>query len=200
MSFFTDAGIFLTVLALAGTFGCTVRPSPTQPHALLVVLGNEPLDDQTPTVDMIARVKLAVSFQHQHPGTLMIFTGGRTAGQVTEAALMWQIARSLGVPEASVQLEDQAESTRQNAEFTAPMVGKLVPLPNPIYIVSKADHLTWALPLFRAWPILKSAEPLACTVNRQDSIAQMQEYLRNHDNPRVQSRLQKLQAEIKGVD
>jgi hypothetical protein len=149
---------------------------------------------------MIARVKLAVSFQQQHPGTRMIFTGGRTAGAVSEAALMWQIARSLGVAETSVRLEEQAESTRQNAAFTAPMVQSFGPLPRPIYIVSKADHLAWALPLFQAYPVFKDAQPLACKVDRQDSIAQMQEYLRHHDNPRVQARLQKLQAEIKGVD
>ena len=202
MSLGTPLTLLLGLLALAATGVCPAAPTPppATPPALLIVLGNEPLDDQTPTVDMIARVMLAVKYQQQHPGTSMIFTGGATVGQVSEAAMMWHLAQSQGVAESSVRLEERADSTRQNAEFTAAMVQSLVPAPQSIYIVSKADHLTWALPLFRACPVFKAAQPLACTVDRQASMAQMQEYLRHHDNPRVRERLQKLQAEIKGVD
>ncbi len=202
MSLGTPLTLLLILLTLAATCGGTAGPTaaPATPPALLIVLGNEPLDDQTPTVDMIARVTLAVKYQQQHPGTLLLFTGGATAGKVSEAAMMWHLAQSQGVAESSVRLEKKANSTRQNAEFTAPMVQAMVPAPRPIYIVSKADHLNWALPLFQAYPVFKDAQPLACAMDRQASIDQMQEYLRQHDNPRVRERLQKMEAEIKGVD
>ncbi len=51
---------------------------------VLVVLGNEPLDDHTPTVDMIARVKKAVEFYRANPDSLLVLTGGATAGGVSE--------------------------------------------------------------------------------------------------------------------
>ena len=65
---------------------------------ILVVLGNEPLDDATPTIDTMTRVRKAVKFFSVHPSSILIFTGGPTANKVTEAQVMANYAMSLGVP------------------------------------------------------------------------------------------------------
>ncbi len=110
----------LAVFLVLPLSGCG-RPDDPEPvkspfDTVLIVLGNEPLDDQTPTVDTIARVAKAVAFQEENPATL------------------------------------------------------------------------------------KSAEPLACRVDRADSIAQMEAYLKTHDSARVRRRLQQLKKGVKGVD
>ena len=63
-------------------------------EAVLIVLGNEPLDDSTPTVDMIARVNKAVEYLEEHPTSILLFSGGPTAGTNTEARMMAGLAMS----------------------------------------------------------------------------------------------------------
>ena len=56
------------------------------------------------------------------------------------------------------------------------------------------------MPIFRKHEVFRTAEPLACDVSRADTIAQMREYLKNHDNPRVRQRLQWLMEGTQGPD
>jgi len=165
---------------------------------VLVVLGNEPLDESTPTVDMIARVKKAAAYQREQPKSLLVFTGGTTVGSMSEARMMADIALAEGVPVDSVRLEEKARTTEQNAQLTA----KIVRDANArrILIVSKRAHLEWAMPLFKELEVFSTAEPLACEVGPADSIAQMEQYLKDHDSPRVRERLQKLRIGAKGTD
>ncbi len=165
---------------------------------VLVVLGNEPLDDATPTVDTVARVTKAVEFQKEHPASLLVFTGGPTAGNTSEARMMADLAIAQGVPEKSIRLEEKARSTSQNASLTARLIRQVNP--RRVLIVSKADHLEWAMPRFKRFPEFRKAEPLASTVDRADSIAQMEAYLKEHDSARVRSRLGNLEKGVKGVD
>jgi uncharacterized SAM-binding protein YcdF (DUF218 family) len=173
------------------TAGETIQADKTPVGTILVVLGNEPLDDQTPTVDMIARVKKAVEFHKANPNSLLILTGGPTVGEVSEARMMAEIAFASGVSTNSARLEERARSTPENASLTAKIVGTFNPI--HILIVSKADHLSWAMPIFRKYSVFTNAEPLACTVDNKDSIAQMREYLVVHpENNRVRERLRQL--------
>ena len=55
------------------------------------------------------------------------------------------------------------------------------------------------MPIFRGVDVFKNAEPFSCHVDRGDSIAQMEEYLKTHENPRVRERLQKLKDGVKGT-
>ena len=61
-----------------------ISKQPLNP-VVLVVLGNEPLDDLTPTVDTASRVRKAVEVHRDHPGSIIVFSGGPTAGKTTEA-------------------------------------------------------------------------------------------------------------------
>ena len=166
---------------------------------ILVVLGNEPLDDHTPTVDMIARVKKAVEFYKANPDSLLVLTGGATAGGVSEARMMADIAFASGVSTNSSRLEESARSTPENASLAAKIVGTF--RTSRILIVSKADHLDWAMPIFRKYSVFTNAEALACIIDDKDSIAQMREYLVTHpENNRVRERLRQLVKRDKGAD
>lgn len=190
------------LLALLPCPGCQDRPD-ARPAArfdtVLIVLGNEPLDDTTPTVDMIARVAKAVEFHRQQPASLLILTGGPTIGTNSEARLMADLALRQGVDPAHIQLEEQARTTRENASFTATKVSLMNP--RHVLIVSKDSHLAWAMPLFRKEDAFRTAEPLPCTVPAAASIAQMKEYLDSHpENRRVRERLQGLELGRRGTD
>ena len=166
---------------------------------VLVVLGNEPLDDSTPTIDMVRRVTKAVEFQQQHPKTLLLFTGGPTAGTNSEARMMATIAVSQGVTTNTICLEEEARFTQENARFSARLVEPIHP--RRILIVSKSDHLDWAMANFQREEVFRTAQPLACQVPTADSIAQMKTYLSQHpDNQRVLYRLQALQDGRRGTD
>jgi hypothetical protein len=165
---------------------------------VLIVLGDEPLDDATPTADMVARVERAVAFQKGHAAALLVFTGGPTAGTSTEARMMANLAIARGVPADAIRLEEHARSTGENARFTAELVRHVDP--KRILIVSKDDHLQWAIPIFTKVDAFRAAQPLPCHVDRAECIGQMEEYLSEHDSPRVQRRLQNLREGIRGTD
>ncbi|MDZ4242781.1 MAG: YdcF family protein [Candidatus Omnitrophota bacterium] len=167
--------------------------------AVLIVLGNEPLDGQTPTLDMVARVKKAAEFFKANPDSVLILTGGPTAGGISEARMMADLALAEGVPEDVLLLEEQARTTSENADLAAGLLRGRDP--GRILIVSKADHLEWAVPIFQEKEVFKNAEALACEVDRADSIAQMREYLKGHpENQRVKARLDALVQGVKGTD
>lgn len=166
--------------------------------SVLIVLGNEPLDDSTPTVDTIARVNKAVEFWKADTNAIIVFTGGPTAGKTTEARMMADLATASGVPSESMMIEGKATSTEANARLSAQMIKNIKA--QRILIVSKADHLEWAMPIFRKVEVFRSAEPLPCVVTREASIAQMREYLKTHDSPRVRQRLEMLEHGTQGTD
>ena len=188
----------LVVLLFSGCSAEEAAQNGPSFDTVLVVLGNEPLDDSTPTVDTIARVNKAVAFHGENPATLLVFTGGPTAGTNTEARMMADLAVAQGISTNSICLEDKARSTQQNARLTAKLIRQVTP--KRILIVSKSDHLDWAMPIFRRIDEFSAAESLACQVERADSIAQMEDYLKTHDSPRVRQRLQQLKDGVKGTD
>src|SRR5712671_686953 len=106
---------FLILYALTQEVFCEAGDavSKTTVDTVLVVLGNQPLDDHTPTVDMIARVNKAVEFHKANLGTVLVFTGGPTAGVVSEARMMADLAIASGVSSNAVRLEENARSTSE---------------------------------------------------------------------------------------
>ena len=178
--------------------------------AVLIVLGNEPLDDQTPTVDTMNRVQKAVDYYKARPpgSTLLIFTGGPTAGTKTEALTMSEYAQRQGVPLAAIRLEEKARSTKQNALLSARLLLREGVRPTEVYVVSKADHLRWALPLFKARDVpgqlFQGALALPSSVTKEDVMRQMQQYIADHPDgrrtARVQLRLDMLKKGVQGID
>ena len=187
----------------------TASPSKSPYKSVLVVLGNEPLDDQTPTIDTMDRVKKAVAYYEKNPTTtLLIFTGGPTAGKTTEAMMMSQYAQSLGVKEKDIRLEEKARSTKQNALLSARLLIREGITPKETFVVSKADHLTWAMALFKGNDVpqrlFEDSIAMPCTVKKEDVMQQMNEYISTHEGhpriPRIKIRLEMLRKGQQGID
>jgi uncharacterized SAM-binding protein YcdF (DUF218 family) len=187
------------LFAVGRGYGVEVQQGTVSPsyNCVLVVLGNEPLDDKTPTITMILRVKKAVEFYKEHPGSLLIFTGGKANGNISEARMMADIGRSLGVSTNWFRLEEDSRTTEENARLTAAVLAHVQT--KRIYIVSDPEHLEWAMNVFKKFDVFKTAEPLASVFDRAKSIDQMRDYLAHHDSPRVRERMERLLSGSKGA-
>ena len=153
------------------------------------------------------RVDAAAAFynkQTNKENTILIFTGGPTVGKKTEASVMAEYAmRTYHIPSKNIILEEKARSTQENAILVAKIIEKNIALHTAMaWIVSKKDHLDWAMPLFKkAHVMYKNAKGLPSFIDRKDSIADMNEYLKTHENnQRVRWRMQNLIKGIQGID
>ena len=112
---------------------------------ILIVLGNEPLDDNTPTIDTMKRVDAAGIFYNRQINkekTIVIFTGGPTAGKKTEASVMADYAiKKYNIPINCMIKEEKARSTQENAVLVAKILENKNIKSEKIFIVSKNDHL-----------------------------------------------------------
>ena len=167
-------------------------------HTAFVVLGNRPLHDSTPTVDMIQRVLTAVPNVKGRTNVALVLTGGPTEGPVSEARMMALIAQSRGVAREQILLEEESWTTGRNAALTAPIIERLGI--KTIFIVSKKSHLAFAMKEFRKYDVYREAIPLESPEVRADSIRQMADYLKLHKNPGVETRMEALKADSHGVD
>jgi uncharacterized SAM-binding protein YcdF (DUF218 family) len=199
-----------------------------------IVLGNMPLDATTITVDTLARVRQAVAYVlgvsassvsigGRDPVAVesgwpsVVFSGGRTAGYISEALQMALVAGSMGLPLASVTLEERSMSTEQNALFVAQILkerldkGLVKEDSLSVSVVSKQDHLSWALPIFQRVGLeqglecLVNATALPAAVDPHDVIAQMDQFLSRLDvdegvKSAVRLRRDNLIKGVRGID
>jgi len=85
------------------------------------------------------RVEKAAELYHQGYGKYFVISGGITYNDVTAAQLMKDHALQLGIPEKAIVLEDRADSTYENAEFTRQII-KSYPIHSAI-VVSSNFHM-----------------------------------------------------------
>jgi uncharacterized SAM-binding protein YcdF (DUF218 family) len=85
------------------------------------------------------RVEKAAELYHQGYGKYFVISGGIIYNDVTAAQLMKDHALQLGVPEKAIVLEDRADSTYENAEFTRQII-KSYPIHSAI-VVSSDFHM-----------------------------------------------------------
>jgi len=147
---------------------------------------------------MVRRVETAVACATNHPRCLLVMTGGPTAGRLSEATIMARLAVERGLSPRDIVLEEAAQSTGENASLTAPILERFGV--TNILIGSKRSHLDVALARFRAYPVFRQAQPLLVVVTDEESVRQMEDYLRGHDNPEVRKRLDALRGGIHGID
>lgn len=176
----------------------TAATPPPQFRTVFVVLGNLPLDDSTPTVDMLQRLFTAIPNVRGRRDAALVLTGAPTAGPISEARMMALIALSRGVAREQIILEEESWTTGRNAALTAPIVERLGA--KSVFIVSKKSHLAFAMAEFRKFDVYRAAVPLESPEVRAEGIRQMEEYLKLHNNPGIETRLEALRADSHGVD
>lgn len=112
-------GLFITlvILVVLGTLTVNagrflVVEEPIQKSDAIIVLSG----------DKGERVEKAAELYHQGYGTYFVISGGIVYNDVTAAQLMKEHALQLGIPEKMIILEDRADSTYENADFTRQII------------------------------------------------------------------------------
>ncbi len=162
----------------------------------IIVLGDRPLDETTPTVDMVYRVLKGVELAKKFPKAILIMSGGATKGPTPEAQMMGWIAWSRGIDPLRILLEDKSQTTGENADFTANIIGsKNI---GQVFMVTEPSRLEEALAIFQKhYREFKNIQGIACDVTTALVIEQMEQFLKSHDDRVVRGRLHYVKKGIK---
>lgn len=157
-------------------------------ETVIIVLGDRPLDDTTPTVDMIYRVLKGVELAKKFPKAIMIMSGGATKGPIPEAKMMGLIAWGRGVDPQRIILEDKSQTTVENAKNTADIVGaKNI---RKVFVISERSRLEDAVAIFQKHEKeFKNIQGVPSDVTSVAIIEQMEQFLMTHDDRVVRGRL-----------
>ncbi len=153
----------------------------------IVVLGTRPFNQATPTLDMVTRVEEGVGLFASMPRAVLVFTGGPTAGPVSEAQMMARMAYTRGVAVDRVLTENASRSTDENARNTAALLKPLAL--RKTVLVTRPGHLKRAMKVFSAYPEFGALVPYPTNVSKDVLIRNLQDYLR-HDKKSLFARQQ----------
>ncbi len=90
----------------------------------IVVLGYGLLPDGSMRMILRRRVLTGLAVAQMFPHSPIIVTGGNPKNGVTEAAQMRRMLTMLNFPDSRIIVEDRANSTVQNAQFSVPLAQK----------------------------------------------------------------------------
>ncbi len=116
----TGFPIWLTAAAVLDHDG--QRPDPTGNWDAIVVAGCLVMPDGRPSLALVRRTEKAVQLWRAGRAPLIVLTGGVGQGPIAEAQAAARVARSLGVPEQQLILEQDSKNTEQNARFTRKLI------------------------------------------------------------------------------
>lgn len=119
-------------------------PTEIDPAQAIVVLGGNEPENGVLTGETVTRLTRGVALHQEGHAPLLIVSGG---GPVPAGPVMASAAREAGLTPDSVLVEDQAQSTLQNALFTADF--DQLDLAQPLLIVTHRYHLPRAIASFR---------------------------------------------------
>jgi uncharacterized SAM-binding protein YcdF (DUF218 family)/lysophospholipase L1-like esterase len=111
----------------------------------IVALGAGVVRDCVPNNYGLHRTLLAVRLWREGRAPTIVFTGG-TRDTCPIASAMAQLARDVGVPDASIQLETTSTSTHENGTRTAPLLHQLGG--RRVLVVTDRLHMTRAAGVF----------------------------------------------------
>ncbi|PND59277.1 hypothetical protein CRM90_03875 [Mycobacterium sp. ENV421] len=90
----------------------------------IVILGYGLLPDGSMRMILRRRVLTGLAVAQMYPHSPIIVTGGNPQNGVTEAAQMRRMLLMLNFPDSRIIVEDRANSTVQNAQFSVPLAKK----------------------------------------------------------------------------
>ena len=161
----------------------------------IIVLGTRPFDETTPSLDMVRRVEKGISLLRDNPQAILIFSGGRTGGEISEAKMMEVIAEVRGAQPSQIVLEENSKSTVENAIFSVPVVHKLQL--KRFFLVTRPTHKARAAAAFRKYPEFRDLQPVVSNITLKDIVGNFGEYLARHDSKDARQILNKIQKEFK---
>ncbi len=119
------------------------------PIGWVVVLGGGNTNDRTiPPANRISgssltRLVEGISLYRQAQGSRLILSGGPVYGSVSNAVAMADVAKSLGVPDKDIVIEDRSRETETEVDEIKPIVGN-----DRFILVTSASHMPRAMGLF----------------------------------------------------
>lgn len=160
----------------------------------IIVLGTAPLDETTPSLDMVRRVETGTGLLKKNPHAVLIFSGGRTGGPISEAKMMALMAYAKGIAPSEIILEEDSLSTVENAQYVVRIVKTLQV--KRFILVSRSTHLKRAVSIFVTYPEFKNLETAASTISKEEIRGNLEEYLAFRDSERVRQILHKIMSEF----
>lgn len=128
-----------------------ITPTPPEDVHYIVVLGGgftyNP--DWSPSANLLnnslPRVTEGVRLYLKHPGSKLIFTGGKANNSISSAEVAAKVAQSLGVPPEDTIALIEPKDTQEEAFEVEKIIGK-----TPFLLVTSANHLPRAIVMFEA--------------------------------------------------
>ncbi len=188
------SNFFLFVLIFSAFPIRTVLATELFPYTIIVVLGTEPLDDTTPSLDMVRRVETGIKVFKANAHSLLFFSGGKTAGPISEARMMARMAYARGISPDTVLMEERSRSTVENAKYCAVLVRKYPAA--KFILVTRQTHMPRAYAIFKSFPEFRTVVPRVSYISREEVEKDFEGYLRLKDRPRTRQVLKKILAEF----
>lgn len=134
----------------------------------LVALGFQLNPDGSMKDELIHRLETLKRCAEKYPKSWIVCTGGGTARDnpdVTEGGQMAKWLRENGVDAGRVIVENQSQTTAQNARFTLELLRKNFPEVSKLAIISSDYHIATGTLLFSAEAILRGYEDMEVVSN-----------------------------------
>ena len=126
---------------------------PTDDSLCIVVLGYELNPDGSVTDELVGRCQTALDCAEKYPNSYVAVTGGGTAlynKKATEADSMAEWLVENGLDEDRLIIENQSQTTVENAQFTCKIISEEYPQIKELAIVSSEYHIPLGCLLFKA--------------------------------------------------
>ncbi|CAN5350572.1 hypothetical protein BH11MYX1_BH11MYX1_44590 [soil metagenome] len=141
----------------------------------IVVLGAALRDDRLTPI-LAERVAAAVELYRRGAAPRIVTTGGVTAGSSrAEASVLAEALVAAGIPRDAVTIEDRAQTTDDNAQLTARLLG-----PARVWLVTQPFHARRAERLFRRAGFDALAWHLAASLQSRRHRRAVRWYLREY--------------------
>lgn len=134
----------------------------------LVALGFQLNPDGSMKDELIHRLETVKRCAEKYPKAWIVCTGGGTARDnpdVTEGGQMAKWLRENGVDSGRVIVENQSQTTAQNARYTLELLRKNFPEVSKLAIISSDYHIATGVLLFGAEAILRGYEDMEVVSN-----------------------------------
>ena len=101
------------------------QSSTGQKYDVIIVLGNAPSEDCTPSDIMKQRVLKGVEIFNEGMSNRILFSGGNSVGECIESEIMSSIAVSCGIPDSCIIQENASKNTYQNVYYSVKIMEDL---------------------------------------------------------------------------
>ena len=123
------------------------EPADPRRVGVIIGLGSGHIYEAKPGLKMLQRVGTAVRAYRNKRAKYILFSGGHTAGHVSEAEEMKIMAQAMGVPARAIIVENGSISTKQNARHVERIVNKR--RFRSAILVTHANHMPRAFRSFK---------------------------------------------------